>query len=163
MYRRPMRRSLLVAAAVLALAACGGSNSSSQALTSSSPAPTSTSGAGGDFDAKAARLQADIEAVVECVQKDDPGCVNDKRDELKFAIGDLRDEVNAIVDQKSSACQSRLEDIKSYLVALDTAGQVIFAAAAAGKAQALQPFVSQAEQMKQNDLDVLKRVQQACS
>jgi sirohydrochlorin ferrochelatase len=152
-----------MAAAVLTLAACGGSDSSSQAPTPSSSAPTVTSGAGGDFDAKAARLQADIEAVVECVQKDDPACVNDKRDELKFAIGDLRDEVNAIVDEQSGACQSRLEDVKSYLAALDTAGQVIFAAAAAGQAQALQPFVSQAKQMKQDDLDVLKRVQQACS
>ena len=56
-----------------------------------------------------------------------------------------------------------MEDVKSYLAALDTAGQVIFAAAAAGQAQALQPFVSQAKQIKQDDLDVLKRVQQTCS
>jgi sirohydrochlorin ferrochelatase len=160
-----MRRLLLGAAAVLTFAACGGSDSSNQALTSSSSAPTTTvtSGVSETFDAKAARLQSDIEAVVACVQKDDPGCVNDKRDELKFAIGDLRDEVNAVVDEKSGACQSRLEDVKAYLAALDAAGQVIFAAAQSGQAQALQPFVSQAEQMKQDDLDVLKRVQQACS
>jgi sirohydrochlorin ferrochelatase len=160
-----MRRLLLSAAAVLTLAGCGGNDSSNQALTSSTSAstPTITSGLGSDFDAKAARLQADIEAVVECVQEDDPACVNDKRDELKFAIGDLRDEVNAIVDENSGACQSRLQDVNAYLAALDTAGQVIFAAAAAGKAQALQPFVSQAEQMKQDDLDILKRVHEACS
>jgi hypothetical protein len=162
-----MRCLLLTAAsaAVIALAACGGSDSSSQALTSSSSTPTSTvtSGVSPTFDAKAARLQSDIEAVVNCVEKDDPGCVNDKRDELKFAIGDLRDEVNAVVDEKGGACKSRLEDIESYLAALDTAGQVIFAAAQSGQAEALQPFVSQAEQMKQDDLDVLERVQQACS
>jgi hypothetical protein len=160
-----MRRLLLTAASVLALAACGGSDSSNQALTSSGPAPTTsvTGGVGGDFDAKAARLKTDIEAVVDCVQKSDAGCVNDKRDELKFAIGDLRDEVNAIVDEKSGACQRRLEDVKAYLAALDAAGQVIFAAAQAGQAQALQPFVSQAEQMKQDDLDITTRVQQACS
>jgi hypothetical protein len=160
-----MRRLLLAAAAVLMLAACGGSDTSNQPLSSSSPAPTTTatSGVGGDFDAKAARLRTDIEAVVDCVQKGDAGCVNDKRDELKFATGDLRDEVNAIIDQKSGACQRRLEDINAYLAALDAAEQVIFAAAQAGQAQALQPYVSQAEQMKQDDLDVLKRVQQACS
>jgi hypothetical protein len=160
-----MRRVLLMAAAVLALTACGRSDSSNQALTSSSSAPTTTvtSGVSATFDAKVARLQSDIEAVVACVQKDDPACVNDKRDELKFAIGDLRDEVNAVVDEKSGACKSRLEDIKSFLAALDTAGQVIFAAAQSGQAEALQPFVSQAEQMRQDDLDVLERVQQACS
>jgi hypothetical protein len=160
-----MRSLLLIAAAALTLAACGGSDSSNQALTSSGAAPTTTatSGVGGDFDAKAARLQSDIEAVVDCVQTDDSGCVNDKRDELKFAIGDLRDEVNAIVDEKSGACQSRLEDVRAYLAALDTAGQVIFAAAQSGQAQALQPFVSQAKQMKQDDLDILRRVQLACS
>jgi hypothetical protein len=159
-----MRRLLLTAAAVLTLGGCGG-NESNQALTSSGAAQTTTvtGGVSGTFDAKATRLQSDIEAVVACVQKDDPGCVNDKRDELKFAIGDLRDEVNAVVDEKSGACQSRLEDVKAYLAALDAAGQVIFAAAQSGQAQALQPFVSQAEQMKQDDLDVLKRVQQACS
>ena len=142
-----------------------GGNESNQALTSSGPAPTTivTGGVGGDFDAKAARLQTDIEAVVDCVRNGDAGCVNDKRDELKFAIGDLRDEVNAIVDEKSGACQRRLEDVKAYLAALDAAGQVIFAAAQAGQAQALQPFVSQAEQMKQDDLDITTRVQQACS
>jgi hypothetical protein len=147
------------------LAGCGGSDSSNQALTSSNPAPTTTAtrGVGGDFDAKAARLRTEIEAVVDCVQEGDAGCVNDKRDELKFATGDLRDEVNAIVDEKSGACQRRLEDVNAYLAALDTASQVIFAAAQAGESQALKPFVSQAEQMKQDDLDVLKRVQQACS
>jgi hypothetical protein len=160
-----MRRLLLGAAAVLTFAACGGSDSSNQALTSSSSALTTTvtSGVSETFDAKVARLQSDVGTVVECVQKDDTDCVNDKRDELKFAIGDLRDEVNAAVDQKSGACQSRLEDVKTSLAALDTASQVIFAAAQSGQAQALQPFVSQAEQMKQDDLDVLKRVQQACS
>jgi hypothetical protein len=158
-----MRRSLLTAAALLTLAACGGSDSLNQALTSGlTQTTTVTGGVSGTFDAKAARLQADIEAVVECVQKDDPGCVNDKRDELKFAIGDLRDEVNAIVDEKSGACQNSLGDVKAYLATLDTAGQVTFAAA--GMAEVPHRLVvSHAERMKQDYLDVLKRVQQACS
>jgi hypothetical protein len=117
---------------------------------------------GGDFDAKAARLQSDIEAVAECVQKDDAGCVMEKRDELKFASGDLRDEVTAIVAEKSGACQNSLGGVEAYLIDLDNAGQVTFAAA--GIAEAPHPLVvRQAEQIKQDYLDVLRRVQQACS
>jgi hypothetical protein len=172
-------RLLPLAVLVAVLAACDGSG---EAV--STPAPSSTPVETGvtdttfgtpdfdhidpqsaaDFEAGSARLQADLVAIVACIREGDTDCINDKRADFKAEFAAAEDRWNSIgPESRGNACYRRLMDYGKYLSALDTASEVMFAAAEAGQAAAFRGFANEANQLQQDHRDVTARVLAACT
>ena len=116
------------------------------------------------FAEASGRLQAELDAIVDCIHERDGGCVNDERHAFTAALLAAVDNWNvAGPETRDNPCYRRLEDYGRTLAKLRTASDALFAATKAGKTAQLSDFASEAAQLHEEHREATTRFLAACT